>query len=93
MVKDAMTPPQRSLHKCGNSLYSGWKQGSRMPVPTARPRMKVKACFQLHKVTEPSREAPRFLWWGRGTGQGAVSPEVSSDTLSHLRLRELWVWT
>lgn len=47
MVKDTMTPPQRSLHKCGKSLYSGWKQGSRMPVPTARPRMKVKACFQL----------------------------------------------
>lgn len=29
------------------SLYSGCKEGSRMRVPTADPRMKVKVCFQL----------------------------------------------
>ena len=64
-----MTPPQRSLHECGNSLYSGWKQGSRMPVPIARPRMKVKACFQLTGDRVLLVKHPFFgggVEWGRG---------------------------
>ena len=72
-------------------LYSGCKQGSKMPVPTANPRMKVKACFRLTGDRALHVKHP-FLGGAVERGRGGLALRYLL-TPWVTRLRELRVWT